>query len=409
MKKLLAKAFSATLLTLISGCASTPLQPTPWIGKPTVILISLDGFRTEYLSRGLTPHLLELARNGVSAEGMRPSFPSITFPNHYTLVTGLRPDHHGIVGNTMYDADHPGIKFTMQSKDSYWWNEAEPIWVTAKQHGLNVGTLFWPGSEAIIHNMRPDEWLPFRSQMSDSERVHTLLSWYDAQPAKRPEFSTLYFNIVDTQGHHFGPDSIEVEAALEDVDDGIGQLIEGLKKRHIPADIIVVADHGMASVGENHIIPMDQIAPASSYHWITGGAYAGVNAVPGKTAVLEKALLQSHSHMTCWRKAEIPERFHYGKNPRVPAYICLADVGWMIQATTPDKSQNPYKGAHGYDPAAPQMSAVFVANGPDFKAGKVLPPFDNVDVYSLVTHLLDIPAQPNDGTLKTFLPVLNTP
>lgn len=406
MKKFLPSLLGAALLALTSGCASSPTSTTAWQGPPAVILVSLDGFRADYLSRGLTPHIQALAQDGVTTEGMHPSFPSITFPNHYTLVTGLRPDHHGIVGNTFYDPDHPGQKFTMRSTDSFWWSEADPIWVTAKQHGLNVGTLFWPGSESAVHDTRPDEWLPFDYKMSDTDRVDKLLSWYDAPAEKRPHFSTLYFNVVDTAGHHFGPESPEVNAALQDVDAGIGRLVDGLQKRHIPADIIVVADHGMASVGNGQIIEMDKVAPSSSYRWVTGGAYAGVDPLPGKQAKLEKALLRPHDHMECWKKEALPARFHYGTNPRVPAYICLAQQGWVILETTPDASKAPIRGEHGYDPALPDMSALFVAHGPDFKQHQVLPPFDNVDVYSLVTALLHIPANPSDGNLKPFESVL---
>lgn len=394
--------------SLLSGCATTPQtsqditasEPTP------VILVSLDGFRTEYLSRGITPHIAAIAQSGITTTAMHPSFPSITFPNHYTLVTGLRPDHHGIVGNTMTDPAHPGVTFTMASKDSYWWDEAEPIWVTAKKQGLKVATMFWPGSESEIHGVRPDDYSAFDKGMTDDQRVNKLLSWFDVPAKDRPRFSTLYFNTTDTNGHHFGPNSPQVNDALRDVDEGVNRLMEGLASRHIKADVIVVADHGMSEIGDNQFIALDKVAPAASFNFITGGAYAGINAQPGKTKVLEAALLHKHDHMQCWRKGEIPERLHYGTNPRVPDYICLAEPGWVVLKTKPDAKHPPIKGDHGYDPASPDMNALFVASGPDFPAGKVLAPFDNVDVYPLIMQLLKVQAQPNDGTLAPFTPLL---
>lgn len=401
----------AVLLLLLGACASRETPPGKQsAGKPAVILVSLDGFRADYLSRGLTPHLSALAAQGARTAAMRPSFPSITFPNHYTLVTGLRPDEHGIVGNTMFDPDHPGEKFTMKSKEPFWWNEAEPVWVTAEKHGLNAGTLFWPGSEAVIHGTRPEEYLPFDAKMSDDARVDTLLSWFDAPPEKRPRFATLYFNVVDSQGHHFGPDSAEVNDALRDVDEGVGRLTDGLRARGIAADVIVVADHGMAAVPDGHVLFMDDLAPSSTWRWVTGGAYAGVDPAPGRERALEHDLLRRHDHLRCWKKQDIPADLHYGRNPRVPAFICLADVGWIVEDRAHVGPGRPApKGEHGYDPAAPEMAALFLAAGPDIRPGTVLPPFDNVNVYPLVMDLLGIPPLPNDGALATFSPALSVP
>jgi len=401
MKTVIRMLLGAFGLALVEGCAGPPV--VPWQGEPAVILVSLDGFRADYLSRGVTPHLVALARAGVRAEAMHPSFPSITFPNHYTLVTGLRPDHHGVVGNTMFDPKIPDVRFTMGTHDARWWDEGEPAWVTAERQGLNVGTMFWPGSEVAIHGVRPNEVVPFDKNMSDDVRVDRLLSWYD--DGARPRFSTLYFNAVDSAGHRYGPDSAEVNAALEDVDEGVGRLLAGLRARHIPADVIVVADHGMAGVGAGHVIALDHVAPRGSFRWVTGGAYAGVDAVAGHEAVLERALLGPHEHMRCWRKGDLPERFAYGRNPRVPGYICLADVGWVIERDD-GAPEHPIAGDHGYDPMAPEMDALFEASGPDFVGGRVLAPFDNVDVYPLVMHLLGVRALPNDGSLTPFAGVL---
>ena len=174
-----------------------------------LLLISIDAYRYDYIDRGLSPNLEMLARHGVQAASMQPSFPSLTFPNHYTLVTGLRPDHHGIVDNTMFDP-HLG-KFSLGNRkavsDGRWWDEATPIWVTADQHGMRTATMFWPGSEAAIHGHRPDYWRPFDDSVSADQRVDQVLAWLDLPPATRPRFLTLYFDAVDHAGHKHGHDA----------------------------------------------------------------------------------------------------------------------------------------------------------------------------------------------------------
>ncbi|WP_323990283.1 ectonucleotide pyrophosphatase/phosphodiesterase [Nguyenibacter sp. L1] len=401
-----------------AACASMPeTGGSETGGPPPVILVSIDGFRPDYLDRGVTPNLNALAASGVRAVAMHPSFPSITFPNHYTLVTGLRPDRNGIVGNTMYDPAMPGMRFSLGNRaavtDRRWWDQAEPVWVTAERHGLRSATLFWPGSEAPIHGVRPADWLPFDGAMPPDDRVDRLLSWFDRPPARRPRFATLYFNRVDHAGHEFGPDAPQTTAAAALIDQAIGRLVAGLRARHIDADIIVVSDHGMAATSMQRIVYLDRIAPAGTFRFVTGGAYAGVDAAPGvapratpgQAARLAAALLAHHDHMACTRRQDLPERFHYGHNPRVPAFICVADVGWMIAASAAHPPRT-VGGDHGYDAMAPEMNATFLAAGPAFVPGRVIGAFDNVDVYPLVMTLLGLPPLPSDGTVAPFRPAL---
>jgi predicted AlkP superfamily pyrophosphatase or phosphodiesterase len=396
---------------LLTACETAPhavqtqaaQQPVP------VILVSLDGFRADYIQRGLTPNLARLARTGVTTTGMHPSFPSITFPNHYTLVTGDRPDRHGIVGNTMTDPAMPGVTFRMSAKNvtanARWWDEATPIWVTAERHGLRTATMFWPGSDVAIDDVRPTDWLPYDNDMTSDDRTEKLLSWFDVSPDQRPRFATLYLNAVDSAGHEGGPDSPDVRAALAEVDEAVGRLIAGLQARHITANVVIVADHGMAAVGAGQSIALSDLMPKRDVTLVTGGAYAGIDPRAGADAVVARALLGRHAHMQCWRKADVPARFAYGRNPRVPAFVCLADVGWTIDAdhTVP---HHPHKGTHGYDPMAPEMQALFIAHGPAFDGGRMIAPFDNVDVYPLLMHLLGLPPEPDDGTIAPFTPVL---
>ena len=375
--------------------------------KPPLILISLDGFRWDYLDRGLSPNLSALAAGGVRAERMIPSFPSITFPNHYTLVTGLYPDHHGIVNNTFEDSRMPGV-FKMSSKEEGWWNEATPIWTTAEENGVHAGVMFWPGSEAELHGVRPSHWKPFDIAFPASARVDTVLSWLDLPKGERPGFLTLYFETVDSAGHAFGPDSPEVNQAIGRVDAAVGRLIDGLKARGITANIIVVADHGMAGVTADHTLVLDSLIDVSAVHVVFDDAVLGVDipATPAGRAA-EARLLMHHDHVDCWRKANVPARFHYGANPRVPDVVCAVETGWLLETREQITRRHlPLRGEHGYDNQDPQMGALFIANGPSFKKGLVIRPFPNVDVYPLMTEILALPPQPNDGRLADLAPIL---
>ncbi|MBC3869614.1 alkaline phosphatase family protein [Undibacterium oligocarboniphilum] len=401
------------LLLLNTACVQQPLssgrpgspasQPMLAEHRPPVILISIDGFRPDYLQRHVTPQLNALAAQGTRAAFMRPSFPSITFPNHYTLVTGLRPDHHGLVGNTMTDPAIPGVRFTLGNRDAVtdrrWWDQAEPVWVTAEKQGVRTATMFWPGSEADIHGVRPSEWRVFDGKVPPAARVDTVLQWLDQPAGKRPDFLTLYFDDVDHAGHEFGPDAAQTTEAVAVVDQAVGRLVSGLQARRITANLIIVSDHGMAATSEQRMIYLDTILPPDSIHVVTVGAYAGLEPAAGQQAIVNNSLLQAHPHMTCWEKQHIPARYVYGSNARVPAIICLAESGWLI---LPDHKMkfSANGGTHGYDPDTPDMAALFIANGPAFQAGVVLPAIDNVDVYPLLMQLTGVPALPSDGDIR---------
>ncbi len=380
--------------------AEPPSTPMAVRASPTspLILVSIDGFRWDYLNRGITPNLSALAANGVRAERMLPSFPSVTFPNHYTLVTGRYPDHHGVVNNTFEDASMPGV-FHMSSKEPGWWDQATPLWVTAGRQGVRTATEFWPGSEVEINGGRPGKWEPFNQAKSSDQRVDTLLGWLDAPARARPEFLTLYFDIVDTAGHLHGPDSPEVNKAIATVDAAIGRLTAGLKARGLDADLIIVADHGMATTAPDRTVYLDDLTDLSVAHVVFDDAVSGVD-FPKTSAgeAAEARLLQPHPHAQCWKRADVPARFHYGSNPRVPDVVCAVEVGWLME-TRAGAAHHTHAllGEHGYDNAAPEMGAVFIANGPAFKAGLVVKPFENVDVYPLMTHILGVKGEPNDG------------
>lgn len=352
---MLSRTLAPALLALaaLSGCttvASTE-RPAPAAQAeqrvPVTILVSIDGFRADYLQRGVTPNLAALASSGVEAP-MRPSFPTKTFPNHWAIVTGDRPDRNGIVANNMEDAARPDEKFTMASDDPFWWNDVEPIWVTAEKAGVRTATMFWPGSNvpwggtqdkewprAIHGGARPQDWAQFNQQIGGTQRVNMVLDVLRRPDAIRPRFVTLYFDTVDTAGHVKGPDAPETTQAIAEVDAHIGELVAGLRAMGQPANLIILADHGMAARSADRIIPLDTVANPADYRIVESGPYASLAATAGHEKALEAALLKATPHMQCWRKGEIPARFHYGTHRRIPPYFCLADTGWEIQPSKP--------------------------------------------------------------------------
>lgn len=413
--KILFRSLLCTLVAFSAGCATPSAPPatkpiassiaaTPAPTPAPLLLISIDGYRSDYLSRGLSPTLQSLANGGVhAADGMQPSFPSLTFPNHYTLVTGLRPDHHGIVNNTMFD---PALgKFSLGNREAvsngHWWEQGTPLWETVQQHGMKSATMFWPGSEADIHGKHPDFWKPYDGKVTAQARVDQVLAWLDLPVAERPMFLTLYFDEVDHAGHDFGPDSPQVNDALTHTDAALARLVQGLQQRHLldRINVIIVADHGMAPTPARNSVLIDRLIPLSHVQEVSVGVLAGFNPKPGYDfAAIEAKMEKPQQHMTCWDKTRVPARLGYGSNPRVPQLLCLADVGWRI--STADylaKKKKLTMGDHGYDNAAPEMRALFVAHGPAFREGVQVPTFPNVDIYPLMTHLLGVPANPNDG------------
>lgn len=395
------------LLIIVCLASAVPAQAQE-TRRPVTILVSIDGFRSDYLERGITPNLGALAAGGATGP-MRPSFPTKTFPNHYTLVTGLRPDRHGITGNSMIDPSRPGQMFSLgdarQSLDPFWWDQAEPLWVTAENAGIRTATMFWPGSEVAIGGVRPSDWLRFDQNIGNVQRVNTVLDWLRRPAAIRPQFVTLYFDTVDTVGHRSGPDSAEVNAAIAEVDQRIGELVAGMAGIGIEANLVIVADHGMQQTEELKVIQLDELIDRESYIAVETGPYAAVEPVTGTDDRVAKALLVPHENMECMRKEDLPKRLDYGGNPRVAAIVCLAANGWTILSGPPRYPVT--GGAHGYDNQDPEMLALFIASGPAIARGEKVGMFDNVSIAPLLRHMLGLPQDSTlDGNLRPLQPIL---
>ncbi|BDU15834.1 ectonucleotide pyrophosphatase/phosphodiesterase [Lysobacter auxotrophicus] len=400
------------VLSACSSHASRPAEPAP---EPrTVVIVSIDAFRADYLSADATPNLARIAREGVRAAWMNPSYPSLTFPNHYTLATGLRPDRHGVIHNRMSDGDIGDFAVADRSAvdDSRWWG-GEPIWVTAEKQGVRSASWAWPGSSAAIGGVRPSRWVAYDERVPPARRIDDVLGWLDAPPAQRPRLVAVYFEQLDKAGHDFGPDSAQVKRTLGELDAVIGRLHDGLAARGLLAstDLIVVSDHGMATVGPNHAIGVEQMIAPSIATVVSDGQSIGVQPLPGREREAEARLLGAHAQYDCYRRDALPARWRYGTHPRVPPIVCQMHEGW--DALYPQKlaKRPPHvtRGSHGFDPALPSMRALFIARGPSFVPGTELPAFDNVDVYPLLARLLGIDAAPNDGDVTPLLPALRGP
>lgn len=397
------------LLLLLGACTGlTPRDAPP----PALLLISLDGVHPGFLGHGDTPHLDRLAARSVRAEWMTPSYPSLTFPNHYTIVTGLRPDRHGIVHNTMHDANLGGFALKNREAvgDGRWWG-GEPLWVSAENAGLPTATLSWPGSEAAVGNVRPGRWHAFDETRPIAERVETVAGWLAEPDATRPRLATLYFEHPDAAAHAHGPRSPQLRAAMREVDAAIGTLLDRLARSGALArtDIVIVSDHGMAEVPEGQVVVTEDIVKPALAEVVTTGQVIGFRPLPGRREAAERQLLGRHAHYECWRREELPARWHYGSHPRIPPIVCQMDVGWDALPRAQLQRRPPgTRGSHGFDPAAPEMRAIFIASGPSFRSGAVLPAFENVDVYPLLAHLLGIAPATHDGSIDKLLPALRS-
>jgi predicted AlkP superfamily pyrophosphatase or phosphodiesterase len=396
----LTRLLAVTLLPLaICGVAWASPGGTQ---APRLILISIDGYRADYLDRGYSPVLARLADDGVRAQGLRPVYPSVTYPNHYTIVTGLYPDEHGIVNNTMHDPVLGNFSPPNRAAntDGRWWDQAEPIWVTAQKQGLRTASMYWPGTQAEIRGVRPTYWQNFEASVSPSARVEQVLAWLDLPQDQRPDFVSLYFDQADTAGHNYGPDSVQVNEALVSIDAALGELVEGLRQRnsYSTTNLVILADHGMSATSPDRVVLLDPIVNLEHVEIVSALVNLGLDPKPGYAAEVEHALLTPHPHLQCWRKEHLPKKFHYGKNPRIPAIQCVTEDGWMVStAAIESKRPHPLLGEHGYDNDGPKMRALFIAHGPSFKQHLTVPVFDNINVYALLARLLDIKPLRNDG------------
>lgn len=376
-----------------AGCKET--------ATPRVLLISLDGFRWDYRARFETPTLDAIAASGVSAAKLQPGFPSKTFPNHFTLVTGLVPDHHGIISNTMRDPRIPGVEFTMANRDAVvdprWW-EAEPIWTQLEKAGRITAPLLWPGSEAPIGGVMPDHWTKYEQDLTDDQRIDMIADLFEKPEAEWPAFATMYWHHVDTAGHAAGPDSDEVRVVAERVDAAVGRLLARLRTLGVDGlNVIVVSDHGMSQLAPDRVIYLEDYIDLTAVETIDSSPNIAIFPKALPVDEVYARLSGKHPHLKVYRPGDYPARLQFGTHPRVPPIYAMADDGWAIYPRRRAGRGGPTGGAHGYDNAVDSMQGLFVAAGPALERGLQVDHLRSVDVYELMCAILGMTPKPNDG------------
>jgi predicted AlkP superfamily pyrophosphatase or phosphodiesterase len=391
-------------------CLIFPETTVAWAQSPgsTVVLIGLDGFHPSYLERPQSRHLRELARTGVRARSLVPVFPTLTFPNFYTMATGLYPDHHGIVSNTMVDSalGRFALRDRAAVRNPRWWG-GEPIWVTAVRQGKRAATFFWPGSDVAIGGVRPTWYKVFDASVPNAVRVMQVLDWLSLPTSRAPSLITAYFGDVDDAGHEFGPNSPQTDAAIARVDSAVGAIMDGVRQRGLDerVNLVVVSDHGMAEVEPGRLIYLEDLVDLATVNIVDLGAVLSVSPKQVSADTIFHALARM-PHLEVYRKGEMA-RYHYGDHPRIPNVVAVVDEGWLVTTRGPAAIRSRLtRGAHGYPPETPSMQAIFLARGPAFKKGLVVPPFQNVHIYALVAHLLAVAPAPNDGSADSVRSVL---
>lgn len=372
--------------------------------KPTLILISFDGFRWDYPDRGITPMLDFMAQNGVRASSLQPAFPSKTFPNHLSIVTGMYTENHGIIYNQISDpfsGRHYDIGADSSNRQSRWYL-GEAIWETLQRQGIRTASYFWPGSEINLPERHPDRFEHYQHNRPYEQRIDGVLSWLQLSPDERPDFITLYFHETDSRGHKFGPDSPENNRAIARLDSMLARLIEGLRavKQLAKTNIIVVSDHGMTNLAEDRIVRLDQIVGEDSLEYMGFGPMVGIRSTRDKEAIIFKKLKANEHHFKTYRRADVPDWFHYSHHPFIPPIITIAEIGWTLAThAVSDLS----KGNHGYDNHHLDMHGLFYAMGPAFKKGYRCGTLRNIDIYPLICRIFAVmPRQNIDGELQNI-------
>lgn len=386
--------------------------------KPYLILVSIDGVKAEYLDRMALPNLQRVMQQGTRAKAMVPVFPTFTFPNHYSLVTGLTPGRHGIVNNRFYDPERKEAYAYTDPKavvDGSWYR-GEPIWVTAEKQGMVSGCFFWPGSEAPIQGIHATFWHRYDGKIANSDRVNAVLEWLRLPVERRPHVITLYFSDVDSATHDLELGAPAVAEAARTVDTAIGQLLDGLDTLPIRdrVYVVVTSDHGMVNTSraqtvalESLLEPADLAAVVQAY----GGPVASLHIEGGLSRARARELVAKINAKlargTAYLRAEIPERFQYHADPRAGDIVVVMDESWMLSAPRPagsrasstaERPADDHWGQHGWDNAFPSMRAAFLIMGPGIRQGALVDEVRNIDVYPLMTELLGLrPAADLDG------------
>ena len=361
---------------------------------PYTILVSLDGFRWDYVNRNITPNIDKLINNGVHASSLRPCFPSKTFPNHQSIITGMYPENHGIIANSFIDPISERwytIGDTSEIRKSKWYL-GEAFWETAERQGIKTASYFWPGSEIKYKERRASYYNYYEHDKPYRQRIDELIEWLKLPQKDRPRFCTLYFHDTDDYGHDYGPTSTEINQSVSRVDSLIGYLTESLYEIGIgdSTNVIIVSDHGMTEISNEKVIFLNEIIDVKSNRVIGSGPFAFIDPNGDKTTY--EKLKDNEKHFKVYNKENIPSYFRFSKHPFIPELVLVAEMGWSIlkDSSSSDWYLTTAKGNHGYDNNHLDMHGLFVANGPSFKKGYKTGSLWNIDIYPLLCKIYGI-------------------
>lgn len=418
------RSTSILLLVLFFGCSHAPVGPrdspirkpdaivniltdgeneTNQRNAPYVVLVSIDGYRWDFNQKFGPTELTQIQTNGASAESLLPIYPSKTFPNHYSIVTGLYANHHGVVSNDFYDPTR-SKGYSLSDREAVQdgsWYDGEPLWATARKQGLLTASFFWVGSEAKIAGYRPHYYLLYDDSIPENRRVEQVLSWLDLPEERRPHFITLYFSAVDLNAHRLGINDPEVARAVSRIDQAVASLREGLKQRNLPVNLIFVSDHGLEDVDPKKMVRIDQdpeLAKLLSKFQASGrGPQMLLYLKPGEDrSIIEQTrrlLNQRVQHVRALSEREL-KTLHYDGNPRTGDLVLNPEPNYMIGFGS--KMPKAQGANHGWDETKSRaMHGIFFAEGPAFKPGVKVESFVNIHVYPLIAHILglEVPAK----------------
>lgn len=393
--------FVACLFVLSSivttGCSSRQKS------ERYVVVLSMDGFRSDYPKRAHTPTLDSLGKAGICST-FRPSYPSVTFPNHYSMATGLHPDHHGLVNNFFYDAELDSV-YKMGNLNPAFYG-GEPIWNTAEKQGIRTASYYWVGTEIPVQGMQPSIWKAFDKSVSFADRADSVVSWLKLPEEVRPHLIMWYMEEPDAIGHSYTPDSSATLNKVEELDAVLNHFFTEARKLDIfdKIDFIVLSDHGMATYYPEKYVNLNDYLPRDSFDYVFDGVPTLL--YPKKSYTDSAyAILKTVPHITVWKKEEIPAKYVYGSNPRIGDLVVSPQIGTYVQFR--EKSAPRYGGAHGYDNFTPEMEAIFYAAGPSFKKNAEVPIMANVNLYLIIARLLGLQPAPNDGDSAVVNQLIN--
>lgn len=400
MKKISIILLSLLLITLVSCKQKTEDSEPLSVERPYLVMLSMDGFRWDYADLVNTPNFDKIEQIGVRAR-IQASFPTKTFPNHYTIATGLYPDNHGIVNNTFWDPQRKTlyqISDRAKVQDGYYYG-GEPIWVTAEKQNVRSASYFWVGSEAEIDGYYPSIWKAYDHGFSFYQRADSVIAWLQLPESKRPHIITWYVSQPDNYGHKYGPNSQETKDTIVGLDKLLGYFMDKLAKLDIAnnVNVIVTADHGMEEIVQNKSISLSQYINLDWVNGINGGNPTfNIWAKSGFKDSVENAL-SNVPHIKYYSSSTIPERLHYMTNERCGDFVVTADSSWALFSNS--ISNFGLGGTHGYDNSNTNMDAIFYAYGPAFKENYHSARFENVDIYNLICRILNLNPAPNDGNI----------